>query len=209
MSFIYALISRDPDIVLCDYSDYTGNFMQIARVVLHKGIKQNAKFIIQYDKYKIQYINESTLTYLCLSEQDVNDNDAFAFLSEIKNEVLNNYSYEELSNFSTYQMTKGTDLLKKYLSYYNSHPVKTKAGDVINELAMAKDVLVENVEKLIERNSKMDIIVTKSNNLKDISVNVSSIADAIRRNESSRKNKYVIVACVLVGILIIMFIFLK
>ena len=106
-------------------------------------------------------------------------------------------------------MTKGTDLLKKYLSYYNSHPVKTKAGDVINELAMAKDVLVENVEKLIERNSKMDIIVTKSNNLKDISVNVSSIADAIRRNESSRKNKYVIVACVLVGILIIMFIFLK
>ena len=106
-------------------------------------------------------------------------------------------------------MTKGTDLLKKYLSYYNSHPVKTKAGDVINELAMAKDVLVENVEKLIERNSKMDIIVTKSNNLKDISVNVSSIADAIRRNESSRKNKYVIVACVLVGVLIIMFIFLK
>ena len=53
MSFIYALISRDPDIVLCDYSDYTGNFMQIARVVLQKGIKQNAKFIIQYDKYKI------------------------------------------------------------------------------------------------------------------------------------------------------------
>ena len=209
MSFIYALISRDPDIGLCDYSDYTGNFMQIARVVLQKGIKQNAKFIIQYDKYKIQYINESSLTYLCLSEQDVNDNDAFAFLSEIKNEVLNNYSYEELSNFSTYQMTKGTDLLKKYLSYYNSHPVKTKAGDVINELAMAKDVLVENVEKLIERNSKMDIIVTKSNNLKDISVNVSSIADAIRRNESSRKNKYVIVACVLVGVLIIMFIFLK
>ena len=67
----------------------------------------------------------------------------------------------------------------------------------------------EYVEKLIERNSKMDIIVTKSNNLKDMSVNVSNIADAIRRNESSRKNKYVIVACVLVGVLIIMFIFLK
>lgn len=183
--------------------------MQIARVVLQKGIKQNAKCIIQYDKYKIQYINESTLTYLCLSEQEVNDNDAFAFLSEIKNQVLNNYSYEELSTFTTYQMTKGTDLLKKYLTYYNTHPIKTKAGDVINELAMAKDVLVENVEKLIERNSKMDIIVTKSNNLKDMSVNVSNIADAIRRNESSRKNKYVIVACVLVGVLIIMFIFLK
>ena len=106
-------------------------------------------------------------------------------------------------------MTKGTDLLKKYLTYYNTHPIKTRAGDVINELAMAKDVLVENVEKLIERNSKMDIIVTKSNNLKDMSVNVSNIADAIRRNESSRKNKYVIVDCVLVGVLIIMFIFLK
>ena len=46
MSFIYSLIARDPDIVLCEYTEYTGNFMQIARLILQKGVKQNTKYII-------------------------------------------------------------------------------------------------------------------------------------------------------------------
>lgn len=54
MSFIYSLIARDPDIVLCEYTEYTGNFMQIARLILQKGVKQNTKYIINYDKYQIQ-----------------------------------------------------------------------------------------------------------------------------------------------------------
>ena len=110
---------------------------------------------------------------------------------------------------------KADELAKKFLNSKGFTELEktyyTKQGGImtINYAYEQDDVLVENVEKLIERNSKMDIIVTKSNNLKDMSVNVSNIADAIRRNESSRKNKYVIVACVLVGVLIIMFIFLK
>lgn len=50
MSFVYSLIARLPDIVLCEYSDYTGNFYQIARMVLQKSITPNSKSIIQYDK---------------------------------------------------------------------------------------------------------------------------------------------------------------
>jgi hypothetical protein len=49
MSFIYSFIARDPDIVLCEYTDYNGNFMQITRMVLLK-IKKNAKYIINYNK---------------------------------------------------------------------------------------------------------------------------------------------------------------
>lgn len=50
MSIIYALIARDPDIVLCEHTEHTGNFLQISRVILQKGIKPEAKQIILYDK---------------------------------------------------------------------------------------------------------------------------------------------------------------
>ena len=45
MSFIYSLISKG-DSVLCEYTDFKGNFQQITRIILQKGIKQNSKYIM-------------------------------------------------------------------------------------------------------------------------------------------------------------------
>jgi len=50
MSIIYALIARHPDVVLCEFSQHQGNFLQISRVVLQKAIKPETKQIIKYDK---------------------------------------------------------------------------------------------------------------------------------------------------------------
>lgn len=50
MTLIYTVISRYPDIVLSEYSDYHGNFMQIAHVIIQNSIKYNKKYIITYDK---------------------------------------------------------------------------------------------------------------------------------------------------------------
>lgn len=112
-------------------------------------------------------------------------------------------------NYSTYQLTNGVDILNKFMTYYNSHPTKTKTGELIKELTLAKDAMVENIEKILDRDKKMEIIATKSNKLQEMSINVSTMADTIRKNESMRKNKYVIFASILVGILVILFILLK
>jgi hypothetical protein len=55
MSIIYALVSRSPDVVLSDQSDYTGNFVIISRQILKK-IQKNKKVIIEYDRFVIELI---------------------------------------------------------------------------------------------------------------------------------------------------------
>lgn len=49
MSILYALISKSSDIVLCEHTEYAGNFQQISRVLLRK-LKKNTKYSIEYDK---------------------------------------------------------------------------------------------------------------------------------------------------------------
>jgi hypothetical protein len=49
MSIIYALIARASDVVLCEHTEYAGNFQQISRILLRK-IKKGAKYSIEYDK---------------------------------------------------------------------------------------------------------------------------------------------------------------
>ncbi len=139
--------------------------------------------------------------------ESVNDKDAFSFLNEVKNELLKNFSIEELMNTNGLQLNKGTEILKKKMVYYNSHPITTSNGEIIENLNLAKDAMIENVEALLERNDKIDIIAKKSDSLKDFSNNLSSVVENIRNKESERKNKYVIYLIILIGIIILLYFF--
>ena len=208
MSFIYSLISKNKDTILCEYTEFKGNFQQISRVILQKGIKINSKCIINYDKYNIHYINENSITFLLLDEE-VNDNNAFSFLTDLKNEILKYYSFDDLKNFSNEQLKNGIDIIKKLINYYNNNPSRSHTGKIIKELNLAKDAVIENIEKIIDRDNKMGIIVSKSDDLKILSMNINSIADNIRKNENSKKNRSIFFVIILVGLIIILFLLIS
>ena len=90
MSILYSLIAKDGLVVLCEFTEYSGNFQQISRMLLKK-IEPNTKKTIEYNKYRYHYIKEGNLTYLCLTE-NFPDYLAFAFLNDIKDNMnaLNN-----------------------------------------------------------------------------------------------------------------------
>ncbi len=117
MSIIHSLIARHPDIVLCEHSDHTGNFLQISRIILQKVIKPETKQSIVYDNHKFIYINENKITYLCLIE-GLGDSVAFAFLNDIKKKLLQSYDYNSLCNYNTFQLNEFTDTLKQFMVRY-------------------------------------------------------------------------------------------
>ena len=167
-----------------------------------------SKFIISitFFRYKIQYLYENSIIILLLSES-VNDKDAFSFLNEVKIELLKSFSVDELMNTNGLQLNKGTEILKKKMVYYNSHPITTSNGQIIENLNLAKDAMIENVEALLERYDKIDIIAKKSDSLKDFSNNLSSVVENIRNKESERKNKFIIYLIIIVGIIFLLYFF--
>ena len=144
---------------------------------------------------------------ILLLSESVNDKDAFSFLNEVKNELLKNFSIDELMNTNGLQLNRGTEILKKKMGYYNSHPITTSNGEIIENLNLAKDAMIENIEAILERNDKMDIIAQKSDSLKDISNNVSNVVENLRNRESERKNKYTFYMVILIGIIILILLY--
>lgn len=206
MSLIYSLIARAPDVVLCEHTEYSGNFMQIIRSILQKNIKTNSKCIISYDKYKIHYINTEGITYLCLSEE-LNDENAFAFLNDIKRKLLKTNKIETISSMNAFGLSF-TDTLTQYMIYYNTHPLTTKGDEIITELNETKDAIIENIENLIDRENKMNMIVSKSENLNTFSMNISNVAESIRKSEEKKNNtKWFILLGVIILLIILYFVF--
>ena len=123
MSIIYALIARSSEVVLCEYTEYAGNFQQISRILLRK-IKKGSKYSIEYDKqieyrltiirYKFHYMNENDLTYLCMTEGGQEEL-AFAYLAEIKKKFIYNYDYDKIAGFYAYQLEEFVPTLKQLM----------------------------------------------------------------------------------------------
>ena len=116
MSIILSLIAKFPDIVLCEYSEFVGNFPQITRVVLQK-LKPNSKYSVEYDKHKYYYINENKITYLCLSD-GISDEAAFAFLGDLKKKLLQNYEIEKILSLNANQLKGFTEDLKTLMVFF-------------------------------------------------------------------------------------------
>jgi hypothetical protein len=50
----------------------------------------------------------------------------------------------------------------------------TKTGELIAELNLAKEIMVDNIDKLLDREHRLDIVYGKSENLKTTSDNISN-----------------------------------
>ena len=100
--------------------------------------------------------------------------------------------------------------LKNILDYYNKCPQKTLSGEIIKNLVDAKSVAIENVEKLIDRDQKLNITVEKSDKLYDRSKNINFLASSIKNQkkaEKTRMRRILIVGGIILVILIFFIIF--
>ena len=185
MPIIHVLISKNIDTVLCEYTEYQGNFNTIARNFLQK-VKPNTRQTIQYDSYQYHYINKDNITYLCTTSNFPEDT-TFAFLMEVQRQFLNQNDYKDIMKKQSYQMKYFEKNLKNIMDYYNKCPEKTLSGEIIKNLVDAKSIAIENIEKLIERDDKLNITVQKSDKLYDQSKNINSLANSIKNQKKAEK----------------------
>jgi hypothetical protein len=110
MSIIYALIARSSDVVLSEYTEFSGNFQQISRIIMRK-MKKNSKYTLSYDKHKFHYHNDKDITYLMMSD-NIEDDVAFSFLSDVRKKFMQTYNYDSVVDFHAYQLNEFNDQLK-------------------------------------------------------------------------------------------------
>jgi hypothetical protein len=120
MSIILATIAIYPDKVLCEHTDYSGNFQQISRLILQKVTPDSKKVIIDNkyinfnNRYKFHYINENKITYMCLSD-GINDETAFAFLNDVRKKFLTSYDYDKVMSMGSFQIKDFPETLKQLM----------------------------------------------------------------------------------------------
>jgi len=211
MPILYALVSRGID-VLCDATaeDVTGNFSNITRVLLNKiPANDNSRCSYRYDQYVFHYQTIQGLISLCMTDRDYQRRYAFEFLNNLDKEFNSCYAHLwRTAPAHTYQTTFHPTLLSLISQYSQpeTHSSDHTIQQIHQEVAIVKDNMIKNIDKLLERGEKLELLVSKVDSMENHAVRFHKDSKKLKHNERKRNCKIALV--VLIFVLTIIYVIL-
>jgi hypothetical protein len=184
MPILYALVARGKS-VLAEFTSSSGNFPTVTRVLLAKIPESDSKMSYVYDNYVFHYIVDQGITFLCMSDESTKRRITFAFLEDMKKTWRDNYTAIErtalpfsmnepfspvlkqkiVSERYVLLMYGQTDVFACRQDFYNTNPSSDNINKVQAQIDTVKDVMIENIDRVLERGERIELLVDKTDRL--------------------------------------------
>ena len=135
---------------------------------------------------------------------------AYAFLSEVKKVFYNTFSMLDIQNARSYEL-EFAEQLKKKMEFFNENPTgfDNKSEEVIRDLQEVKNVMIENMEKLLERDFKIEVVLAKARDLNQYSITYKKRARSYNRMQRNRKYWYILGGILILAIIILIIVLIS
>lgn len=141
-------------------------YCQLYRALSHAPFifSADAKMSYIYDDYVFHYMVDDGLTYLCLADEQQKRRIPFLFLADVRDKFVAAYGSRAKTAIA-YAMPEFARTLADRMTFFNDNPAADSFGKVKDQLAEVKDVMVENIERVLARGEKIELLVDKSDQL--------------------------------------------
>ncbi|KAL3898241.1 MAG: hypothetical protein SGCHY_002881 [Lobulomycetales sp.] len=178
---IFSVIARGST-VLAEYAASTGNFQEIAAHILEKIPKDDSKMTFVYERYLFHYIKQNGVTYMCMAGDEFGRRIPFAFLEDVSTKFESAFGRDRIETAISYGLNEFSKTLASRMEFYSSgNPEADRIRGVQREIQDVRDIAVANIEKVMERGDRIDILVDKTDSLNQASFAFKKRSTALRR----------------------------
>ncbi|XP_061360681.1 vesicle-associated membrane protein 722-like isoform X2 [Gastrolobium bilobum] len=165
-SLIYSFVARGT-LILAEHTDFSGNFTTIALQCLQKLPASNNKFTYTCDGHTFNYLADNGFTFCVVAVESVGRQVPMAFLERIKEDFTKRYGGGKATTAAAKSLNKEfRPKLKEHMQYCVEHPEEvSKLAKVKAQVSEVKEVMMENIEKVLDRGEKIEVLVDKTENL--------------------------------------------
>lgn len=203
---IYSFVARGT-VILAEYTEFSGNFNSIAFQCLQKLPSSNNKFTYNCDAHTFNYLVDNGFTYCVVADESAGRQLPMAFLERIKDDFVSKYGGGRAATASANSLNKEFgSKLKEHMQYCVDHPEEiSKLAKVKAQVSEVKGVMMENIEKVLDRGEKIELLVDKTENLHNQAQDFRTAGTQIRRRMwlQNMKIKLIVLGIVIALILII------
>ncbi|MBA0774878.1 hypothetical protein Gotri_010057 [Gossypium trilobum] len=205
-SLIYAFVSRG-EVILAEYTEFSGNFNSIAFQCLQKLPSSNNKFTYNCDGHTFNYLVDNGYTYCVVADELAGRQVPIAFLERVKEDFVSKYGSGKAATAPANSLNKEFGpKLKEHMQYCVEHPEEiSKLAKIKSQVSEVKGVMMENIEKVLDRGEKIELLVDKTENLHQQAQDFRNTGTKIRRKMwlQNMKIKLIVLGIFIALILII------
>ncbi|KAJ6811104.1 vesicle-associated membrane protein 727-like [Iris pallida] len=180
---IYSFVAKGT-VVLAEHTSFSGNFSTIAVQCLQKLPPNSSKFTYSCDGHTFNFLLDRGFVFLVVADELVGRGVPFVFLERVKDDFMKRYGSSINENphpladeddddlfedrFSiAYQLDREFGpVLKEHMQYCINHPEEMgKLSKLKTQIMEVKGIMMDNIEKVLDRGEKIELLVDKTENL--------------------------------------------
>ena len=205
MSLIYALICRGTT-VLCDYTDKAGNFETITISMLDNLTRQSQKKVtFQAGEYEYHVCNEDGLSYILMTGKNVPTKHAFAYLRDIRRRFTQGPLVERAITAKAYELRRDfMHVLGSQMEYHRDEMSKPdRLSELNSQVEEVKGIMVQNIERVLERGERLDILVEKAQDLEADASSFKKTSDQLQRKYWWKNMKWKVILAIIILVILV------
>ncbi|KAM5550585.1 hypothetical protein ABKV19_027104 [Rosa sericea] len=182
---IYSFVAKG-GVVLAEHTSFSGNFSTIAVQCLQKLPSSSSKYTYSCDGYTFNFLLDNGFVFLVVADESVGRSVPFVFLERVKADFMQRYG-ASIKNEGPHPLAEedeDDDLfedrfsiaynldrefgpkLKEHMQYCMEHPEEiSKLSKLKAQITDVKGIMMDNIEKVLDRGEKIELLVDKSENL--------------------------------------------
>ncbi|XP_027367848.1 vesicle-associated membrane protein 727 isoform X1 [Abrus precatorius] len=183
---IYSFVAKGT-VVLAEHTQYTGNFSTIAVQCLQKLPSNSSKYTYSCDGHTFNFLLDNGFVFLVVADESVGRSVPFIFLERVKEDFKKRYG-ASIKNDSAHPLDDDDDedddlfedrfkiayhldrefgpTLKEHMQYCMNHPEEiSKLSKLKTQITEVKGIMMDNIEKVLDRGEKIELLVDKTENL--------------------------------------------
>ncbi|GAU17991.1 hypothetical protein TSUD_51000 [Trifolium subterraneum] len=182
---IYSFVAKGT-VVLAEHTQYTGNFSTIAVQCLNKLPSNSTKYTYSCDGHTFNFLLDNGFVFLVVADESIGRSVPFVFLERVKDDFKQRYgaSIKSASDHPLADDDEDDDLfedrfsiaynldrefgpsLKGHMQYCLTHPEEmSKLSKLKAQITEVKGIMMDNIEKVLDRGEKIELLVDKTENL--------------------------------------------
>ena len=174
---MFCLVSRGTTI-LAKYSTIAGNVSEVCDVLLAKISPSDERMSLVAGEYNCHYVNDSGIITMAIADPTFDRAVMFEFLEKVSNSFKIQYGSRANSAIAYAMNAEFCLVIANEMKRYND-PVKI---DVLqNEVKQVKGIMSKNIEELVNRGERLDLLVEKTENLDTNSVTFRTRSRSLQR----------------------------
>ncbi|KAL6212051.1 hypothetical protein ACLB2K_017274 [Fragaria x ananassa] len=202
MAILYTLVARG-SVMLAEFSAAATNASAISRQILEK-IPGDSDTHVSYsqDRYIFHVKRTDGLTVLCMADETAGRRMPFSFLEDIHQRFVRSYGRAVLTAQAYGMNDEFSRVLSQQMEYYSNDPNADRINRLKGEMSQVRNVMIENIDKVLERGDRLELLVDKTANMQGNTFRFRKQARRFRSTVWWRNVKLTIALIVLVLVVI-------